>query len=75
MAVMGCFYVRYMDDWVVLAPTRWALRRAINATYQVMAELKVEKHPEKTFVGRVAKGFDFLGYSLSGSRLASGQSS
>ena len=62
MAAMGCFYVRYMDDWVVLAPTRWALRRAIKATNQVMAGLKVEKHPDKTFIGRIAKGFDFLGY-------------
>ncbi len=22
----------------------------------------MEKHPDKTFVGRIAKGFDFLGY-------------
>uniref|UniRef100_UPI003429A7F9 reverse transcriptase domain-containing protein n=1 Tax=Okeania sp. SIO2F4 TaxID=2607790 RepID=UPI003429A7F9 len=50
MAAMGCFYVRYMDDWVVLAPTRWALRRAIKATNMVMGDLKVEKHPEKTFI-------------------------
>jgi hypothetical protein len=25
MAELGCFYVRFMDDWVVLAPTRWWL--------------------------------------------------
>jgi hypothetical protein len=24
----------------------------------------VEKHPDKTFIGRIAKGFDFLGYSF-----------
>jgi hypothetical protein len=34
MAEMGCFYVRYMDDWVVLAQTR----RAIKATNQVLDE-------------------------------------
>ncbi|NES66139.1 MAG: hypothetical protein F6K24_13185 [Okeania sp. SIO2D1] len=62
MAALGCFYVRYMDDWVILAPTRWKLRKAIKATNQVMSELRVVKHPEKTFIGRVAKGFDFLGY-------------
>ncbi|WP_353769973.1 reverse transcriptase domain-containing protein [Okeania sp. SIO1F9] len=70
MAAMGCFYVRYMDDWVVLAPTRWALRRAIKATNQVMAELKVEKHPDKTFIGRVGRGFDFLGYRFAPGGLA-----
>ena len=32
--------------------------------YQTLNELKVEKHPEKTFIGRIAKGFDFLGYSF-----------
>ncbi|MCL2923973.1 MAG: hypothetical protein MGF17_04910 [Trichodesmium sp. MAG_R04] len=29
MAAMGCFYVRFMDDWVVLARTRWQLWKAI----------------------------------------------
>jgi hypothetical protein len=24
----------------------------------------VVKHPDKTFIGRIAKGFDFLGYSF-----------
>ncbi|NET71523.1 MAG: hypothetical protein F6K62_11505 [Sphaerospermopsis sp. SIO1G2] len=65
MAELGCFYVRYMDDWVILAPTRWKLRKAIKATNQVMSELRVIKHPDKTFIGRVARGFDFLGYWFS----------
>ncbi|NEQ84887.1 MAG: hypothetical protein F6K26_33495 [Moorea sp. SIO2I5] len=61
-----------MDDWVILAPTRWKLRKAIKATNEVMTELKVIKHPEKTFIGRIASGFDFLGYwfSSSGLRIA-----
>lgn len=62
MAEMGCFSVRYMDDWVILAPTRWKLRQAIKAVNQVMANLLVEKHPDKTFIGRISRGFDFLGY-------------
>ena len=33
--------------------------RIANAT---LAELGLEKHPEKTFIGPVARGFDFLGY-------------
>ncbi|NEO96000.1 MAG: hypothetical protein F6K56_39970, partial [Moorea sp. SIO3G5] len=31
MAEHGCFYARFMDDWVILAPTRWKLRKAIKA--------------------------------------------
>ncbi|WP_424096105.1 reverse transcriptase domain-containing protein, partial [Moorena producens] len=69
MAPLACFYVRYMDDWVILAPTRWKLRKAIIATNQVMHELKVIKHPNKTFIGRIARGFDFLGYWFSTSGL------
>ncbi|WAN68866.1 reverse transcriptase/maturase family protein [Moorena producens JHB] len=65
MAQLGSFYVRYMDDWVILAPTRWKLRKAIKATNQVMNELKVIKHPDKTKIGRIARGFDFLGYWFS----------
>lgn len=62
MAELGCFYVRYMDDWVILAPTRWKLRKTIKAVNQEMADLRVEKHPDKTFIGRISRGFDFLGY-------------
>ena len=31
----------------------------------VHARLGLEKHPGKTFVGRIDKGFDFLGYHVS----------
>jgi len=64
MSEMGCFYVRYMDDWVVLAKTRWDLRRAIKATNEVLNELRVEKHHDKTFIGRISRCFDFLGYKF-----------
>ena len=61
----GLFYVRFMDDILVLAPTRWRLRRAVRVLNQVLSSLKLEKHPEKTFIGRIEKGFDFLGYHFS----------
>jgi hypothetical protein len=59
-----------MDDWGVLAPTRWKLRRAINVVNQTLAELKVQQHPDKTFIGRIARGFDFLGYRFSSAGLS-----
>src|SRR5262249_37326124 len=58
----GLFYARFLDDWVVLAPSRWKLRRAARVMQQTLAELKVASHPDKTFLGRTARGFDFLGY-------------
>jgi hypothetical protein len=58
-------YFRYMDDVLILATTRWKLREAIRVLNQAFSELKLEKHPDKTFIGRIEKGFDFLGYHFS----------
>jgi hypothetical protein len=66
----GLFFVRFMDDILVLAPTRWKLRRAVRIVNGTLAGLGLEKHPEKTYIGRAAKGFDFLGYRLSPRGLA-----
>jgi len=53
MERLGVFYARFMDDWVVLAPTRWKLRAAIREVNEVMAECKVKQHPTKTYIGRI----------------------
>ena len=65
MEKLGLFYVRFMDDILVLAPTRWKLRSAVKAINQVLGGLGLEKHPDKTFIGRIERGFDFLGYHFS----------
>jgi len=69
----GLPYARFMDDWVILAPTRWKLRAAIRLVNQTLAELKVEQHPDKTFIGRVSRGFDFPGYLFTPAGLAGGR--
>lgn len=58
------FYIRFMDDWVVIVPTRWKLRRAVASVNRVLNALQLEKHPDKTFIGRAERGFDFLGYQF-----------
>jgi hypothetical protein len=62
MSSQKVFYKRFMDDWIVLAKTRWQLRKVIKITEQILEDLKLKKHPEKTFIGRIEKGFEFLGY-------------
>lgn len=57
----GVRYLRFMDDWVILAESRWKLRRALRAVRRVLDDLGLEPHPEKTSIGRVERGFDFLG--------------
>ena len=67
---LGLFYRRFMDDIIVLCPTRWKLKRAVKVVNQLLNGLKLEKHPDKTFIGRIEKGFDFLGYHFSPKGLA-----
>ncbi|MBY0377646.1 MAG: hypothetical protein K2Q33_03680 [Gammaproteobacteria bacterium] len=55
-------YVRYMDDWCILAKTKAVLRKAVKTTNQILSRLNVSKHPDKTFIGRISRGFDFLGF-------------
>jgi hypothetical protein len=56
------FYRRYMDDVIVLAKTRWHLRKAVRTVNQHFNQFKVAQAPDKTFIGRIEKEFDFLGY-------------
>jgi hypothetical protein len=73
LAATGLFFVRFMDDVLVMANTRWKLRRAVRIVNETLATLGLEKHPEKTTIGRVAKGFDFLGYRMGPGGLAVAQ--
>ena len=41
-------YVRFMDDWCILAKTRWQLKRAIAAMKKAISGLKLTLHPDKT---------------------------
>jgi len=61
----GLFYARFMDDQVIIAPTRWKLRKAVRIVNETINMLKIKLHPDKTFIGRPARGFDFLGYAVS----------
>jgi hypothetical protein len=60
------FYRRFMDDVIVLAKTRWHLRKAVRTVNQHFHQLKIEQAPDKTFIGKISKGFDFLGYHFDG---------
>ncbi len=64
-AKLHLLYIRFMDDILILAPTRWQLRGAVKVVNQILGALGLEKHPDKTFIGRIERGFDFLGYHFS----------
>ncbi|WP_150468022.1 reverse transcriptase/maturase family protein [Francisella sp. SYW-9] len=58
-------YLRYADDWIILAQSKPMLRKAVKITKQILAKLKLKEHPDKTdyrnFNNPSAKPFTFLG--------------
>lgn len=61
----GIYYARYMDDIVILAHTRWQLRRQVRALNGFFNEAGFSQHPDKTFTGRTERGFDWMGAQMS----------
>lgn len=55
------YYARYMDDIVVLTHSRWQLRKHVRILNRFMTEKTLCQHPDKTFIGRTVKGFDWMG--------------
>lgn len=54
-------YARYMDDIIILAKSRWQLRKHTRQLKQWFSEYGFEAHPDKTFIGRTDRGFDWMG--------------
>jgi hypothetical protein len=54
---------------IVLAKTRWHLRKAVRTVNQHFYQLKIEQAPDKTFIGKISRGWDFLGYHFDGKQL------
>ncbi|MGE4506590.1 MAG: reverse transcriptase domain-containing protein [Desulfovibrionaceae bacterium] len=63
-------YIRFMDDILILSRTRWKMKRAVKAMNTILGRYGLDKHPRKTDMGRVERGFDFLGYRLSPGHIA-----
>ncbi len=55
-------YSRFMDDFIILAKTHWHLLAAVASLNRYFSHFGFTQHPDKTFIGRVEKGFDWLGY-------------
>jgi RNA-directed DNA polymerase len=62
--IRDIFYARFMDDWVVLTKTKTALRKVVKKTHEVINNLQLQLHPAKTYIGKIARGFNFLGYYM-----------
>jgi hypothetical protein len=49
--------------------THWHLRKAVRTVNQHFNQLKIEQALDKTFIGKISKGWDFLGYHFDGKHL------
>jgi len=50
------YYLRYMDEMVLLARTRWHLRTAIRELIRVTVSMGLEVHQQKRFISRTDNG-------------------
>lgn len=57
-------YARYMDDFIILSPRRWPLRHAVRELNRFFNLSGFEQHPDKTYIGKVEHGFDWLGVQI-----------
>lgn len=50
--IVSCkyFYVRYMDDWLIMAKTRGQLRLVVKDMHKVMYKLKFKLALDKTYI-------------------------
>jgi len=55
-----------MDDWVVMTNNHHKLRQLVRQNQHIVTKINQNLHPEKTYIGKIAKDFDFLGYFFDG---------
>jgi retron-type reverse transcriptase len=60
----GCRCIRYIDDFIILAPNRAAGERQFAHAQILLKQYGLDVSPEKTFKGNVASGFEFLGIEM-----------
>jgi len=65
----GIYYRRYMDDFLILSISRHKLKKTIKEMKNSLVNhWGFELHPDKTIIGRVSKGFDWMGFWCNGER-------
>ncbi|HIF9114915.1 TPA: reverse transcriptase domain-containing protein [Photobacterium damselae] len=62
--IENIYYARYMDDFIIFTKTRWQLRKAVKKLNQFFNQFSFKQHPDKTFIGRIDKGFDWMGFQF-----------
>jgi RNA-directed DNA polymerase len=64
MAGLGYEVVRYADDFLVLCGSEEEASKALSHVKEILGELELALHPEKTKIKNLAEGVDFLGFTV-----------
>ncbi|MFZ2070967.1 MAG: reverse transcriptase domain-containing protein [Halobacteriota archaeon] len=64
MAELGYDVVRYADDFIVLCGSEEEAKEALLHVKEVLGELELTLHPEKTKIKNFSEGVDFLGFTV-----------
>lgn len=67
--VRDIFYARFMDEWVILTKSKTALRKVVKIIHTILNALDFQLHPSKTYIGKISRGFNFLGYYMDSQKI------
>lgn len=56
------YLVRYADDLVILGKNKTAIHQAQELSANILRQLSLELHPQKTRVTHFKEGFQFVGW-------------
>lgn len=61
-----CRCIRYIDDFIIIAPTEKAANARLRLSKELLSKLGMELSPEKSSTGGapISDGFDFLGINI-----------
>lgn len=63
--ILGCrYYIRYMDDFVVLSQSKAELWRIRKEIINFLDGLRLSLHPKKNRIFPVTQGTEFMGYRI-----------
>jgi RNA-directed DNA polymerase len=64
MAELGYEVVRYADDFLVLCGSEVEAMEALSHVKEILGELELTLHPDKTRIKNFSEGVDFLGFTI-----------
>lgn len=57
------YYIRYMDDFILMHPDREFLKKCLVEIEGKLAEMRMEVHPGKTRIRKIDEQISFLGFT------------